>query len=331
MKVAALALLITLILTFALRLAVLAEENVLRPDGTIPLRGIRGRIDHMAATADGRWLFVAALGSNRVLRVDTQNRTVDGVVTGVRAPQGVCYLPKGNELAVASGGDGNLRFYAADTLRPLGVVRALEDADNVRYDADANLLYVGYGEGALAVIDPEMAVQTARIPLDGHPESFQLEERGTRIFINVPSAGEVEVYDRATRRLLYEWTVKPLSGNFPMALDEAHKRLHIGTRKPPGMAVMETEAGKVIAIMNACGDTDDLFYQPSTRLIYLTGGQGCVNVFRQGEANNYDRIEKVQTYPGARTSLLVPSAHRLYVAVPRSRTRDAEIMVFATP
>jgi len=81
------------------------------------------------------------------------------------------------------------------------------------------------------------------------------------------------VYDRATRRLLYEWTLKPLSGNFPMALDEAHKRLYIGTRKPPGMAVMETEAGKVIAIMNACGDTDDLFYQPSARLIYLTGGR----------------------------------------------------------
>jgi hypothetical protein len=319
--------LLILLWMLAVPIPIRAEDNVLRLAATITLTGVRGRIDHMAATPDGRWLFVAALGSNRVLRVDTQSGKVDGTINGIRAPQGVCHLAKSNKLAVASGGGGDLLFYAADTLRPLGVVRGLEDADNLRYDADANLLYVGYGEGALAVIDPEMVVQTARIPLDGHPESFQLEERGTRIFINVPSAGEVEVYDRATRRLLYEWTLKPLSGNFPMALDEAHKRLYIGTRKPPGMAVMETEAGKVIAIMDACGDTDDLFYQASGRLIYLTGGQGCVNVFRQGEANNYDRVEKVETYPGARTSLLVPSAHRLYVAV----DQRAEIMVFETP
>jgi YVTN family beta-propeller protein len=308
-----------------------SDNSVLRLAGTIPLGGITGRIDHMAATPDGRWLFVAALGSNRVLRIDTAAAKVSGVITGVKTPQGVCYLSKSNKLAVASGGDGDVRFYTADTLRPLGVVRGLEDADNLRYDPDANLLYAGYGEGALAIIDPEMMAQTGRIPLDGHPESFQLEERGTRIFINVPAPDEVEVFDRATRRLLYEWTLKPLAANFPMALDEAHKRLYIGTRKPPGMAVMETEAGKVIAIMEACGDADDLFYQPSGRLSYLSGGQGCVNVFRQGEANNYERLGKAETFAGARTSLLVPPAHRLYVAVPRSHGREAEIMVFATP
>jgi DNA-binding beta-propeller fold protein YncE len=210
-------------------------------------------------------------------------------------------------------------------------VRGLDDADNVRYDADANLVYAGYGNGALAVIDPDTAVQTARIPLDGHPESFQLETLGTRIFVNVPSAGEIEVIDRAKRVLLAEWKLKDAAANFPMALDEAGKRLFVATRNPPRMLVIETEAGKEIAMLSACGDTDDLFYDGISRLIFLSGGQGCVSLFRQTDSVTYDRLDAVGTFPGARTSLLAPSTHRLYVAVPHRGAQPAEILVFATP
>ena len=297
--------------------------------GTIPLEHVDGRIDHMAATPDGRWLFVAALAGNRVLEVDTQAGRVTRV-TKVRTPQGVVYLPKSDEIAVASGGNGNLQFYTG-TLQPLGTVRGLDLADNVRYDADANLVYVGYGiAGALAIIDPQLAVQTAKIPLDGHPESFQLEAHGTRIFVNVPAAGEIEVFDRAKRTLLNEWKLKDAAADFPMALDESDKRLFIGTRKPARVLVLETEAGKELAVLSACGDGDDLFYDPVNQFIYLSGGQGCVSVFRQTDSVNYDRVDTVNTFPGARTSLLVPGAHRLYVAVPHRGAQRAEIMVFAT-
>lgn len=297
--------------------------------GTIPLGRVEGRIDHMAATPDGRWLMVAALGSNRLLKIDTQTSKVVAAIK-VMAPHGVCYLPKSGQVAVASGQDGNLQFYT-DKLAPLGTVRGLDDADNVRYDADANLVYAGYGQGALAVIDPDTFVQTAKLPLDGHPESFQLETLGTRVFINVPSAGEIEVFDRAKRVLLAEWKLKDAAANFPMALDEAHKRLFIGTRQPPRMLVIETEAGKEIALLSACGDTDDLFYDASSKLIYLSGGQGCVSVLRQTDSVTYDRLDTISTFPGARTSVLVPAAHRLYVAVPHRGAQPAAIMVFATP
>ncbi|HKD67847.1 MAG TPA: hypothetical protein VKB84_13465 [Candidatus Binataceae bacterium] len=298
--------------------------------GTIPLDGVEGRIDHMAATPDGHRLFVAAIGSNRVIQIDTEAAKVTGIIRYVSAPQGVCYLRKSGQIAVASGGSGDLLFFTG-ALAPLGTVRGLDDADNVRYDADANLVYTGYGAGALAVIDPAMAVQTAKIPLDGHPESFQLEARGTRLFVNVPAQDEIEVFDRANRVLLNEWKLKDGAGNFPMALDEEHKRLFIGTRRPPRMLVLETEAGKEIAMLSACGDTDDLFYDSASKLIYLSGGQGCVDVFRQSDSATYERVGTISTLPGARTSLLVPSTHRLYVAVPHRGTQRAELMVFVTP
>ncbi len=301
----------------------------LRLAKTIPMAGIEGRIDHMAATPDGRLLFVAALGSSRVLRIDTEAARVTAVITGVKEPQGVCYLPKSAKLVVAGGGDGTVRIYDG-ALKLAAAIDGLNDADNVRYDPAANLVYVGYGQGALAVIDPEQGAKVAQVSLDGHPESFQLESRGARIFVNVPTAGKIEVVDRARRAVIARWKVSGAADNFPMALEEADRRLLIGTRKPPLMLVLDTEAGKTIATLGACGDTDDLFYDPAGKRIYLSGGEGCVNVFRQTDPSSYERLETVRTFGGARTSLFVPAAHRFYVAVPPRSAQRAAVMVFET-
>jgi YVTN family beta-propeller protein len=306
-----------------------AEAADLRLIGTIPMAGIEGRIDHLAATPDGRMLFVAALESGRVLRIDTAAGKVTAVITGVKEPQGVCYLREAAKLVVASGGDGTVRIYDG-ALKLSATANGLDDADNVRYDPGANLVYAGYGQGALAVIDPERGVEVGRMPLDGHPESFQLEDRGTRIFVNVPTAGEIEVVDRARRAVIAEWKVGGAADNFPMALDEADRRLFIGTRHPPRLLVIDTESGKTVATRDACGDTDDLFYDAPSRRIYLSGGEGCIDVFRRTGPFAYRRIERVKTPRGARTSLLMPAAHRLYLAAPHRNAQNAAVLVFQT-
>jgi hypothetical protein len=317
------------IMLFAMCCPAQAGDKIrLRLVRSIPLEGIAGRIDHMTATPDGRLLFVAALGSNRVLRVDTQAGQVTGVTSGVSAPQGVCFLPKSGKLVVASGGQGSVRIYDA-SLKPVGTVNSLADADNVRYDAIASLVYAGYGQGGLAVIDPDKAVKVADIALDGHPESFQLEDSGARIFVNVPAAAEIEVIDRGARSVSARWKVKDAADNFPMALDHGDRRLFVGTRRPPSMLVLDTASGRTITALRACGDADDLFYDAANRLIYLSGGEGCVSVFPQSGADSYSVLPTIRTLRGARTSLFVPGAHRLYVAAPRRGARSAEVMVFA--
>jgi hypothetical protein len=92
-------------------------------------------------------------------------------------------LPDFKRVAVASGDDGMCRFFRLRFARaPAGEVRGLDDADNVRFDAAARLLYVGYGDGALAVVDPEKGSVVSDIKLAAHPESFRLEENGKRVF-----------------------------------------------------------------------------------------------------------------------------------------------------
>jgi hypothetical protein len=203
-----------------------------------------------------------------------------------------------------------------------------DDADNVRYDARAKRFWVGYGDGGLACIDPATAKTTADVKLEGHPESFQLESREKRIFVNVPHAREIEVVDREAAKVIDRWKLSGAGGNFPMALDEVHGRLFVGCRQPARLLVLDTATGKQVASVAIVGDTDDVFYDASRRRIYAAGGEGAVTVIEQQDDDKYSVAESVKTAPGARTAYFAAETGSLYVAVPHRGSQRAEIRVF---
>jgi DNA-binding beta-propeller fold protein YncE len=104
------------------------------------------------------------------------------------APQGIANHAATGTLYVANAGDGSLRLFQASDFAPLGSIALGADADNIRLDPWRNRIIVGYGKDGLAVIDPASRRKIADMPLDGHPESFQFDETGLRIYVNVPDA-----------------------------------------------------------------------------------------------------------------------------------------------
>jgi DNA-binding beta-propeller fold protein YncE len=273
-------------------------------------------------------VVIARYGVNTLEVIDADAAKIAGEIAGLHKPQGVAFIPDSGRIAIAGGEDGTLRFYDAATLKPGPVINGLDDADNVRYDGGAKVLYAGYGGGALAVIDPEHAQKVADIKLDGHPESFQLERQGKQIFVNVPEAGHVAVIDREKRNVVAKWGTGEAKANFPMALDEANHRLFIGCRKPAKLVVLDTESGKVVAAIDVVGDTDDLFYDAVNKRIYIFGGAGAVTVVEQSNPDTYHAVAQVKTAPGARTSFFVPEAQTLYVAVPHRGAQQSELRAF---
>jgi DNA-binding beta-propeller fold protein YncE len=304
------------------------SSNLLTQVQTIPLDGVEGRIDHFGLDAKGKRLFVSALGNNTVEVVDLVAGKVTNHISNLRAPQGIGFAPESNRLAVANDGDGSCRFYAGTSLQQTATVDLKDDADNVRYDKASHRFWVGYGEGGLAAIDPESGKQVADIKLDAHPESFQLETNGKRIFVNVPNAGHVAVVDRETGTVIEKIPMKEARANFPMALDEADHRLFIGCRKPAELLVLDMETGKTVTSVDIVGDTDDLFYDAANKRIYVSGGEGRVTVISQVSADNYDVAGQVATAPGARTSFFVPETGTLYVAVPHRGAQKTELRAF---
>src|SRR5437667_4647635 len=305
-----------------------ADSGSLNLTKTIPLPDVKGRIDHLAVDTKGKRLFVAALGNNTVEVLDLDAGTRLRSIAGCSKPQGLVYLPRPNLLFVANGGDGRVRIYDGAAFKPIVTLGGLEDADNLRYDAKLDRVYVGYGDGGIGVINPVTGVLTVRIPLKAHPESFQIEQDGNYLFANVPDAQHIAVIDRHQRVVVETWPLKDFRANFPMTLDEGDHRLFVGCRNPARLVVLDARDGERVADLPLSGDTDDLFYDGARRRIYAACGEGFIDVIEQRDVDDYKLLEKIPTAPGARTCLFSLELNQPYPAVPRLGERPAGIRVY---
>ena len=298
----------------------------LAQEAKIPLGDVSGRIDHMAIDLPRRRLFVAELGNDSLGVVDLVAGKVLRRIDGMSEPQGVAYVPSADSIYVANGGDGSVRVLRGEDFAPAGRIELRNDADNVRVDARRNRVLVGYGKGALAVIDPASRAKVADIRLKAHPEGFQIDETGTQVFVNVPDAREIEVVDLtsgANRSL----PTQGARSNFPMAIDPDARRVLVAFRSPPSLTALSSQDGRIVAKIETCGDADDVFVDPKRHRVYGSCGEGVVDVLEQQGAE-YRRLARVPTVSGARTSLFVPELDRLFVAVRASSGVPAAIWIF---
>jgi len=298
---------------------------------TIPLQNVAGRIDHMDIDIPGQRLFVAELGNNSVDVIDMKTGKRISSISGLHEPQGIVYVQDAKKIFVANGEDGTVQIFDSNTFFLVKTISLSSDADNMHYDAYQKLVYVGFGNGGLAVIDPEKNSIIDTIQLDGHPESFQIsDELQPGIFVNVPESNSISVVDAQKRITITKWPNSGVSGNYPMALDEDSHRLFTVYRSPSQLFVIDTDTGKPVAKLNVVKDADDISFDPENKQIYLTGGEGYLDVIAQKDQNDYQEIAKIPTGQGGRTSLFVSALDRLYVAIPDYSGQEAKIEVFET-
>ena len=302
-------------------------EPLLELETKIPLDGVRGRIDHMAIDLARNRLFVAALGSDGLAVVDLQARRLDRIIDKLREPQGVGYDSATDTLYVANAGDGSVRLLKGADLAPAGRIDLGSDADNVRVDSKAGRVFIGHGDGALAIIDAAAQKKIASVPLKAHPESFQLDAGSDRIFVNVPNSGAIEVVDRTSGKGIASWPTRGRNANYAMALDHARQRVLVAFRRPAELGVFAAADGALIASIATCGDVDDVFVDAKRDRVYLSCGEGFVDVLAP-ESTAYRRVVRIATAGGARTSLFVPELDRLLLAVPARGGTSAAIWIY---
>lgn len=294
-------------------------------EAKIGLGAVSGRIDHLAVDPRRRRLFVAELGNGSLGVVDLAARTQLRTVSGFKNPQGVGYEASTDTIYVADAGDGAVHVLRGEDFAPLGRIELGSDADNVRIDEAHRRVLVGYGDGALAILDPAARRKLGEVRLPAHPEGFQLAEGGAQAVVNLPDAHRIAIADLAGGGVRAIPTGS-LAANFPMAVDAAAGRVLVGFRSPPMLAAFALPDGHLVAKAAICGDADDLFVDDRRR-IYVSCGAGVVDVL-QPAGDGYERIARVPTASGARTSLFVVGLDRLYVAARAGWSEPATIWVF---
>jgi WD40 repeat protein len=235
---------------------------------------VNERIDHMAVDIKSQRLFVAELGNNSLDVVDLKAaKRVHSISSNynnglLNEPHSVVFIPELIRIFISNGQDGTVDIFDAKS-SSFSLIKKIklpsDDADNMHYDPNRRLLYVGYGQGSLGMINATNYNIVGNIPLTGHPESFQIEvEKGAlgqkqRIFINVPQSNSIEIVDSQKDIVSKTWRIINAQNNFPMAIDETNHRLFIGTRDPLKLIVFDTNSGKVVSVLDISNDAADNF------------------------------------------------------------------------
>lgn len=304
-----------------------ASSSLLVLNQTISLPNVKGGFDLMAVDLAGKRLFLNAEDNNTTEVIDLGASKVSHTIADVTEPKWVVYRPELHRLYIASG-NGNVRVLDSDSFATQRTIAFKEKANNLRFDSKTGELFVGIGKkfGAIGIVDTRTDKITGEIRLAAFPKQFEID--GNRIFVNVPEANHVAVIDRKKMAVVAAWPVTAAKQNIPMALDRSHHRLFIGC-EPGKLVVLDSTNGKQVAALDIAAEPDGVHYDGVRRLIYISCGDGSLDIVRQTDADHYESAGRVATAKGAATSLFVPELSQLFLAVPQREGQIAELRIYS--
>ena len=313
------------------------EPAPIKLETSIPLPSFTGDFDHFAIDEKGGRLFLAGEDHKTVEVFDVKTNKPVKSITGFGAPHAIFYLPDSDRILVTDGDKGVLKILSGKDYSEIARVDGLAGIDSARLDASTQTLYAVTGgkdvpldHSFIVAIDLKKPAKVAELRIESnHVEGIALETSSSRLFANLTDKHAVAVIDRKAMKEITRWPIGSQADNSPIAYDEPHRRLLIVCRKPGTLLVMDSDTGQIVSQSPGPERSDDIAFDPAGGRIYVPGGDGRIFVFKQDSADKYELLAKVNSEPGAKTCLLVPSLNRFYAAVSPGETKAlGKVLIF---
>jgi YVTN family beta-propeller protein len=272
--------------------------------------GGEGGWDYMALDGRTRLLYVTHGNAVEILNVDTG---VKGeAITGLKGVHGVAFAPERNRGYISNGRGNSVSVFDLKTRQVLAEIPTSgQNPDSIMYDAFSGRVFTFNGRTANATaIDAATDKVVGTVDIGGKPEFAVTDGKGT-IFVNNEDKSEVVAFDAKSLEVKKRWSIAPGEGPSGLAIDLQGKRLFSVCDNI--MVVSDFEIGRVVTTVPIGGGPDAVRYDPGTRLVFASNGEGSLTVVQQESADKYAVLETVPTARGARTMELDPETHHVFV------------------
>lgn len=314
-----------------------AQQSSVRLIHSVDLPGYSGDFDHFAADYDRNRLLLAAEDHGTLEVFDLKTSAHLRTVTGFGNPHSILVRKGVSTVFITDSTKLNATIRDANTYAKRQTVNLTPGSDTARYDAPSNILYVVTGgkdvdmsTASLEAINPDTGAKLASVTFpDNHVEAMAFVDSDPRIFINLTQTNKLAVVDRRSMKVIATWPVPPAQQNAMVAFDPAQHRLYVVCRSPGMVVAMNSDTGAVIGTQPAPLRADEVQYDAATHRLYVPGGEGYMGIYDTSDPNHLKLAEKVTTAPGAKTALLIPAMHRLFVAVsPGESKATAKVLTY---
>jgi DNA-binding beta-propeller fold protein YncE len=302
------------------------DQQPLQRVATIELNGKAGTLDHLGADWKNSRLFVANQSNDTLDVVDVKDNKLMKQVSGQKQIHGIAYAADLDRIFVGNG-DGVCNALDGRDYTLLKSI-PVRDADSVRYDPRTRHVFVA-GDKRLAVIDAATLDVVTNIELPAPPHGFQIDRASPRGYVNTGVPCQVTVVDTDKNKVVTGYPLGTHKGIGPLTLDEAARRLFVGLRRDPRLAMLDQDSGKEVASVHIPEGSDDMSFDGDAKRIYISCSSGFVAVLHQIDADHYESVATIATARGAKTSAYNPATKRLYVVVPRQPAKERpEVWVY---
>lgn len=276
----------------------------------IPLPG-SGSWDYLTVDAAARRLYVSH--GTQVEVVDIDSLSVVGNIPKTPGVHGIAIAPELGRGFVSNGQASTVTIFDLKTLKPIAEVATGQKPDAIIYDpATSRVFAFNGGSNSATAIDAASGKVAGTVDLGGGPEFAAADGKGY-VFNNLEDESQVLKINSRELKVEQRWPTAPCASPSSMAMDQANRRLFIGCRSKV-MAVVDAESGKVITTLPIGDHVDATAFDPETKLIFNSNGEGTISVIHEESPDHYSPVGTVKTVPRAKTMALDPKTHRLFLS-----------------
>ena len=270
-----------------------------------------GDFDYLTVDSANRRLYVSHGMRVEVIDIDT-GKTV-GKVEKTEGVRGIAVVPNLNRGFTSNGAVDTVTIFDLKTLATLGTVNVGQNPGAILYEAYSKRVFT-FNSGTIntTAIDAATGKVLGSMMLGGKPEGAAADGKGT-IFVNIVDTNEVVAFDSKRLEILNRWPLTGCVNAVSMTLDEKNHRLFVGCHSR-ALIVVDSKNGHKLTTLPIGEQVGASAYDPATKLLYASNGDGTVTVIQQESSNKYSVVETVKTQWGAKMMAYDPKQRRLYLS-----------------
>lgn len=291
----------------------IAQAQTYVLDKSIALPG-DGGYDYLSIDKVNHRLYVSHGTTVNVIDLNTEQPV--GVIEGMKGLHGIAIDNKANRGFISDGKANAVVAFDINTLKTLATIPLdAKGPDAIMYDPFSDRVYSFNGESNnSSVVDPNTLKQVGTIALGGAPE-FAVSDGKGKIYNNLEDKNSMNVIDTKTMKVIKNFPLAPGGGPTGLALDEKNMRAFSVCRENKGMSVVDITTGKVVVTLPIGTGVDAVAYDPETKLIFCSNGDGTTTIIKQELADKYAVVQTLATQNRAKTLALDTKTHKIYLSV----------------
>ena len=271
--------------------------------------GIEGW-DYVTLDGAARRLYISH--SSKVEVVDADSGKHVGVIPDTPGVHGIA-IAKGMDRGFTSNGRENkVSIFNTKTLALIEKIEVGQGPDGIYYDEGTKRVFTNnHGSHDITAIDAATGKVAGTIKVEGDGEQTVAGKKGM-LFTNIEDTHEVVMYDPKALTVKSRWKIEGGETPTGLAIDNKHDRLFVTCRSKV-MVVMDSLTGKKIASFPIGANVDWAEFDTSTQNVFVSNGDGTLNIFHQKSADDYEDMGALKTQPSAKTMAFDAKTKRIFL------------------